>query len=144
MLITGRGVWEAFKGESGKHVVQRVPPTENRGRRHTSVISIAVLPFDEGLPESLDLKDVDITTARGSGPGGQHRNTTDSCVRAVHKPTGLSVVIDSRQQGQNKTLALQILSQRLQDRQIQAQKQETDIRRKEQLGAGSRSGSAFT
>lgn len=43
--FTGRGIWKAFKNETGKHIVQRVPPTERNGRRQTSVVSVVVLPL---------------------------------------------------------------------------------------------------
>lgn len=61
----------------------------------------------------LDLSEVEITTMRGKGPGGQHRNKTDSCVRAVHVPTGIEVVIDGRKQHQNRVQALRELERRL-------------------------------
>lgn len=54
----------------------------------------------------MDRKDVKIETKRGSGPGGRHRNSTDSCVRATHIPTGISVQIDGRHQSKNKKKAL--------------------------------------
>lgn len=64
----------------------------------------------------LDLSEVEITTMRGKGPGGQHRNKTDSCVRAVHVPTGIEVVIDGRNQHQNRAAALRELERRLAER----------------------------
>lgn len=57
--------------------------------------------------------DIKIETMRGQGKGGQHRNKTDSCVRVTHIPTGISVTIDGRKQGQNKKKALKLLEQRL-------------------------------
>jgi peptide chain release factor 1 len=64
----------------------------------------------------LDLSEVEITTMRGKGPGGQHRNKTDSCVRVVHRPTGIEVVIDGRKQHQNRVQALRELERRLAER----------------------------
>lgn len=64
----------------------------------------------------LDLSEVEITTMRGKGPGGQHRNKTDSCVRVVHRPTGIEVVIDGRKQHQNRAQALRELERRLAER----------------------------
>ena len=55
---------------------------------------------------SFNKKDVNFKYKRGSGPGGQHRNKTDSCVVATHVPTGLTVTIDGRDQHKNKSLAL--------------------------------------
>lgn len=61
------------------------------------------------------MKDIKIETFRGKGSGGQHKNKTDSCVRATHIPTGISVTIDGRKQGQNKKKALRELRKRLRD-----------------------------
>ena len=46
---------------------------------------------------------------RGTGPGGQHKNKTSSCVTAKHKPTGIEVRIDGRNQHQNKRASLKQL-----------------------------------
>lgn len=58
----------------------------------------------------INATDVAFSTLRAGGPGGQHQNTTDSAVRAVHQPSGLSVVVrDGRSQHRNKALALERL-----------------------------------
>lgn len=57
----------------------------------------------------MNKKDVKIETFRGKGKGGQHKNKTDSCVRATHIPTGISVTIDGRDQHKNKREALRRL-----------------------------------
>lgn len=62
---------------------------------------------------NIPKSDIKIETMRGSGPGGQHRNKTDSCVRATHVPTGLSVTIDGRSQHKNRRAALKALSEAL-------------------------------
>jgi protein subunit release factor B len=72
--------------------------------------------------ETIDLddlrKDVEFQTLRGSGPGGQHRNKVETTVRAVHVPTGLTVMAsDHRSQLRNKELALERLRERLLERQ---------------------------
>lgn len=61
----------------------------------------------------INKKDIKIETMRGTGAGGQHKNKTDSCVRITHIPTGISVTIDGRKQGQNKKKALKILEDKL-------------------------------
>lgn len=75
---------------------------------------MAVLPLPPEdsvieLPES----EVSLSYTMGSGPGGQHRNRTMSTVKAVHEPTGISVVIDGRNQHENRRKALKILSGRV-------------------------------
>ena len=60
------------------------------------------------------LRDCDVHTFRGSGPGGQHRNVTESAVRLVHRPTGIVVLISQhRSQHRNREEALDVLQRRL-------------------------------
>ena len=78
-------------------------------------MSVALLPvIDHALPP-IDMKEVEVTTQRGHGKGGQHQNMTDSAVRMRHLPTGLSVFINGRKQLANKAEALRILAARVHD-----------------------------
>lgn len=142
--ISGKDCWRLFSNESGKHVVQRIPPTESKGRRHTSVVSVAVLPLVLEQRFVLPMDEIEILTQRGHGKGGQHQNKVESAVRAIHKPTGMSVFINGRDQYRNKQLALEILQAKI------AQKVKKDARlaqnrdKSEQLGFGDRSGKIRT
>jgi len=139
IMVSGQNADTVFQHEVGKHCVQRVPPTENKGRAHTSIISVAVLPLLEQSGFKLNNNEVDIEAARGSGPGGQHRNKTSSMIRAKHLPTGIVVCIDGRDQHQNKKRAIRILSSRVAEL-YQSQKQSAyDFNRKRQLDGGGRS-----
>jgi peptide chain release factor 1 len=144
VLIKGTGCWELFRNESGKHVVQRVPETESRGRRHTSVVAVAVLPICDQADTALPAVEVELTTQRGHGKGGQHQNKVESAVRAVHKPTGITVFINGRDQHRNKQIALQILEARVTAERRDSIHQEHNRRKSEQLGFGSRSGKIRT
>jgi len=136
--VSGSKAKRVFQNEGGGHRFQRIPPTEKRGRVQTSTITVAILPEPKQHECQLDDKDLEITTRRGSGPGGQHRNKTDSCVDIKHKPTGISVTVDGRDQHKNKTLAKRILSAKLlasaQERGII----ERNKKRKDQVGCGMR------
>ncbi|MFO0555515.1 MAG: peptide chain release factor-like protein [Polyangiaceae bacterium] len=103
-------------------------------------MTVAVLDTsDDGSTKSeLSERDVDIQTTRGSGPGGQHRNKTDSCVIATHKPTGLRVRVDMRSQHQSRAMALRILAAKLRDVTQSAAHAARESARREQVGTGMR------
>lgn len=136
--VDGAKARRIFSNEAGGHRVQRVPPTEKRGRRQTSTITIAVLEEPQPHECHLDAKDLEITTRRGSGPGGQHRNKTDSCVDILHKPSGIKVTVDGRDQHKNKALAKQILRAKLLANARERGILERNKDRKRQVGCGMR------
>ena len=112
--FSGKDVWKTFSQESGKHVIQRVPPTERSGRWQTSVLSIAVLPLPPvSKKDEIPEKDLDIKMQCGGGPGGQKVNKSASCARIRHIPTGINVLIMGRDFQTNKAIALQIVTARV-------------------------------
>jgi peptide chain release factor 1 len=139
LRFAGAGAAHAFRHEPGKHCVQRVPPTEARGRRHTSMVSVAVLPV---LPvraeDQLAEKDLEIKTQCGHGPGGQHQNKTASAVRMKHKPTGLEVFINGRDQHANRREALKVLTARVLAYHREREQAVLQAARKQQFGNGGR------
>jgi peptide chain release factor 1 len=137
--ITGKGVFARLKFESGVHRVQRVPVTEAGGRIHTSAATVAVLPEAEEVDVDIRPEDLRIDTMRASGPGGQNVNKTESAVRIMHIPTGLTVVAMEKSQHQNKRTAMQVLRSRLYEMQRQKAADARAQARKEQVGSGDRS-----
>jgi len=84
----------------------------------------------------FNIKDVSFEYTRGKGPGGQHKNKTNSCVVATHIPTGIQARVDGRKQGQNKKKAIKELESRVNqqtdDRAAEYKKAERDQRIKDQ------------
>ncbi len=139
-MVKGDGAYGKLKFESGAHRVQRVPKTETAGRVHTSTATVIVWPDVEEEDFELDEADLVIETHRSSGAGGQHINKTDSAVRIVHTPTGITVNCqDGRSQIANRETAMRIIRARVM---AEMQRREDEARGKERrskIGTGDRS-----
>lgn len=138
-IVKGDNAYGRFKFESGAHRVQRVPKTESQGRIHTSTATVLVLPDVEDADIEINPQDLTIETHRASGAGGQHINKTDSAVRIVHIPTGITVNCqDGRSQIENRETAMRLIKARVYDeyqRRIEAEKGEI---RRSKIGTGDR------
>jgi peptide chain release factor 1 len=136
--IKGNNAGKYFQYETGKHVVQR-RPKNGKGKAHTSVVSVAVLP----LPPDRSYKplpdhEVDIIAQCGHGPGGQHQNKSHTSIRAIHKPTALSVFIVGRSQIANKKEAIKILTAKVNEQFTSEKVNNYNYIRKHTLGDGNR------
>lgn len=138
LRVCGRGAWQAFEQEPGGHRWQRVPPTEKRGRVHSSTITVAVLREVAAREQVIPASEIRFEAYRASGPGGQHRNTSDTAIRATHLPTGIQACAETKSQQRNKELALGVLRARVAERAEGAARAARNSQRKEQVGSGMR------
>lgn len=141
--VRGKGAQRLFENESGGHRWQRTPPTEKRGRVHTSTITVATLREDPGplggsSVEELPEHELELRTFRGSGPGGQHKQKNETGVEIRHLPTGLKARVDGRSQHQNKQDALTLLKARIAAAHNEQRSASERVLRQSQVGTGMR------
>lgn len=124
--------------ESGGHRIQRVPPTEKKGRVHTSTVTVAVMPTSNQKELQIEKKDLKIEWYSGSGAGGQHRNKHQNSVRLTHIPTNITVSSQCRSRENSLSTAMETLVERLRrETQYKIYKEETQDR-KNKVGSGMR------
>ncbi len=106
--------YSRFKYESWIHRVQRIPETENKGRVHTSAITVAIMPEVDEIDFELNLDEIEMKFTRSWWPGWQHANKADSAVHLKHIPTWIVVLCsDGRSQHKNREKAFNIMRSKL-------------------------------
>jgi peptide chain release factor 2 len=117
LQIDGECAYGLLRREAGVHRLVRLSPFDSAGRRHTSFASVSVeplIPNESSGAVVLDMNDVKVDVMRSSGPGGQSVNTTDSCVRMTHIPSGLVATCQrERSQHRNRAVCTEILQSKL-------------------------------
>lgn len=129
----------SLQNESGGHRIQRVPPTEKRGRVHTSTVTVAVIDREvECDPTPIPEHELRVEWYSGTGKGGQHRNKHQNSCRLTHIPSRIVATAQTRSRNSSYEQALKEVQKRLDESRQKSYTTNIATDRKQQVGSGMR------
>ena len=137
LLVEGADL-SGLYNEPGGHRIQRIPPTERRGRVHTSTVTVAVIDSNTKVIASIANSDIKIEWYSGTGAGGQHRNKHQNSCRLTHLPTGTVTTAQCRSRQTSYDQAYTALKQAVDQKSHLIYNNGIASDRKQQVGSGMR------